>query len=582
MILESTSTEADELYDEAKEREARIQQRRQELEARFRLLAEGRPWYEGTGNDDPVLAHQWVGACHGAVAKRWFLGDEPGAGKTRTSTGGLDLVGAKKIILVVEANVASQFAGEAMTLAPHREIITLAGIDKKLRHSHLNQLLRMKQGIAVVNYEMFRYDKDALKKLMLWQADSIIVDEAHNMKNISTTNFRYVQSLIFAENTCMSCTGLVYGLGAPCPNCGHQVEDVKAHNKQAVHDMRVFLSSRSMKNVMLMTGTPLLNSPVDLFAIFHLIDPVAFPSQPWFKKTFTHPDYSQKRSVFSRNGMDLLAPLLKGRFLQRTLEEVGIFLPKQKVHIERVELDPEKYPLQARTIEQVSKYAAIQLSSGEKMTLMHVITIILRKRQANVWPGGIEMKDDEGNVTLSVGSEVQESVKMDVALEKIKVYHKAGKRQVVFSQFATALEEFERRVNAAGIRAVRFDGSTPKKLRDEIKTNFYKAKGEEPKWDVVLVHYRTGGAGLNLTAAPITHILDEEWNAGKRDQAYARNHRMGQDEETHVHVYRLPGVDTWMAGLIAMKEKMVTTLGMAMSAEKQVKMIADAIRDGEI
>lgn len=37
-----------------------------------------------------------------------------------------------------------------------------------------------------------------------------------------------------------------------------------------------------------------------------------------------------------------------------------------------------------------------------------------------------------------------------------------------------------------------------------------------------------------------------------------------------------------MAGLIAMKEKMVTTLGMAMSAEKQVKMIADAIRDGEI
>lgn len=171
---------------------------------------------------------------------------------------------------------------------------------------------------------------------------------------------------------------------------------------------------------------------------------------------------------------------------------------------------------------------------------------------------------------------------MDVALEKIKKYHKKGKRQVVFSQFATALEEFERRINKAGIRAVRLDGSTPKKLRERVKTNFYKAKGEDPEWDVVLVHYKTGGAGLNLTAATVTHILDEEWNAGKRDQAYARNHRMGQDEETDVHVYRLPGVDTWMASLIAMKEKMVTALGMAMSAEKQIKMIAEAIREGEM
>lgn len=582
MILASTSDEANALYDEAQEREARLQQRRQELEGRFRLLAEGRPWYEGTGNGDPVLDHQWVGACYGAVAKRWFLGDEPGAGKTRTSVAWLDLVGAKKVILVVEANVAAQFAGEIMTLAPHRTIVTLAGLSKQTRHAHLNQLMKLKQGVAVVNYEMFRYDRDALSKLMMWQADSIIVDEAHNMKSIRTTNFKYVMSLIFAENTCPSCTGLIYGLGKPCPSCGHQVDDVKAHNKAAVQDMGVFLSTRSMKKVMLMTGTPLLNSPVDLFAIFHLIDPVKFPTQEWFKKTFTHPDYSQKRSVFSRNGMEKLTPLLKGRFLQRNLSEVGIFLPKQRVHIERVELDPDAYPLQARTIEQVNKHAAIQLSTGEKMTLMHVITIILRKRQANVWPGGIEMKDDEGNVTFSVGSEVQESVKMDVALERIKAYHVEGKRQIVFSQFQTALAEFERRINAEGIRAVRFDGSTPKKLRDEIKTNFYKAKGEEAKWDVVLVHYRTGGAGLNLTAATVTHILDEEWNAGKRDQAYARNHRMGQDQETDVHVYRLPGVDTWMASLIAMKEKMVMSLGMAMSGEKQMKMIADAIRDGEI
>ena len=96
------------------------------------------------------------------------------------------------------------------------------------------------------------------------------------------------------------------------------------------------------------------------------------------------------------------------------------------------------------------------------------------------------------------------------------------------------------------------------------------------------MHYKTGGAGLNLTAATVTHILDEEWNAGKRDQSYARNHRIGQDEETDVFIYRAPGVDVWMANLIRMKEKIVNSLDQAMASEKQIRLIIEAIKKGEI
>lgn len=565
--------------------EASRQERRAAFEARFQALAEGRPWYEGTGNNDPIFPHQWAAACYGAVAKRWFLGDAPGVGKTRSSTAWMDLVGAKKIILVAEANVVSQFAGEVMTLAPHRAVVVLAGLSKATRHEHLNALLKAREAVVVINYEIFRRDPDALAKLQMWQADTMVIDEAHNMKSTKTTNFKHMQALAFAENTCPSCGGLIYGLRAPCPNCGWWVPagDVKKFQKEAVQDMKLFLSTRSVQHVMPMTGTPVLNTPVDLFAIFHLIDPVRFPSLTWFKNEFTHPDYSQRRSVFSRRGLDQLAPMLKGRFLQRSLSDVGIELPKQHIHVVRVELDKDKYPGQCRVIEQVSKHAAIQLLSGEKATLMHAISIILRKRQANVWPGGLELTDDKTGEKFSIGSEVTESVKMDEALSKIKELHAQGRRQIVFSQFQTALAEFEKRINAAGIRAVRFDGSTPAALRNEIKSNFYRAKAEAPKWDVVLVHYRTGGAGLNLTSCTATHVLDEEWNSGKRDQAYARTSRIGQEEETDVFIYRIPGsVDTWMASLIAMKERMVNSLGTAMSAEKQVTLIAEAIKNGEM
>lgn len=576
-----TGTESrEDRENEATDRERALQARREQLEEHFRVLATGREWYDG------IFPHQWGGACYGAVARRWFLGDEAGAGKTRTSIAWLDLVGASRVVLVAEANVCAQFAGEISDLAPHRTIVNLAGLSRDTRHERLNKLLKLKEAVAVINFEMFRRDQDALGKILMWQADTIIVDEAHNMKSTKTSNYKHVEQICFSHNTCPECGSLVYGISDPCGSCGWSIPPVKSDrraclrywNTEAAKSKAKFFSTRSVKNALMMTGTPMLNTPVDLFSIFHLINPVKFPSESWFKKEFTHPDYSVKRHVFSKKGLEKLSPLMRGSYMARTLEEVGIYLPNQRVHVERVEIDPKEYPLQARTIEQVSKHAAIMLSSGETMTLMHMISIILRKRQANVWPGGIQLKDPHtGEVIFSVGKEVRESAKMDAMMDRVLEYHKKGKRQIVFSQFQTALAEFEERLKAKKIRVARFDGTTPSKLRDEIKSNFYKAKGEPAKWDVVLVHYRTGGTGLNLTAATVTHVLDEEWNAGKRDQSYARNHRIGQDEETDVHIYRAPGVDVWMANLIHMKEKMVTNLKGAMSAEKQMRFMRDEI-----
>lgn len=580
---------------DATDRAAKQLTRRQELESRFAQIAEGKPWYEG---EHDIFPYQWQAACFGAVAKRWFLGDEMGLGKTRTSIGWLDLVGAKKVILIAESNVANQFAGEIMELAPHRTIITLAGLSKKIRMERLAAASRLSEAVLVINYEMFRRDIDSLAKVLAWQADSIIVDEAHNMKSVKTSNFKTVQRLMFTDNTCEKCKSLIMGLSKPCKSCGHTQTIAGMSRAEQKSSLALYLSTKSVQNTMLLSGTPLLNSPVDLYSIFHLTDPVKFPTLEQFKKTFLKPSHAEgsRKMVFKRDGLESLQPYIKNFYLARTLEEVGerveggvllpngALLPDQHERIVRVDVDEERYPLQLRTIRQVSQQARIMLSTGENHTLMHMISVILRKRQANVWPGGIEIKDKEsGRLILKVGQEVQESAKMDEALDQIKAYHAEGRRQVVFSQFRTALEEFEKRVRAAGIRVVRFDGSTPKGLREEIKTNFYRAKNEEPKWDVVLVHYRTGGAGLNLTSATVTHVLDEEWNEGKKMQSYGRTKRIGQTEPTEVLVYRIPNsIDTFMAGLIAMKKRMASDLRRAMSNEELLLKVGDAIVEGKM
>lgn len=572
----------------SKEQADYVNSARAELSAKFEAMAQGHVWWDG------ILDHQKQGIFFGAVAKRWILGDVPGLGKTWQSIGWLDLVEAKRVIVVVPADICDQWVGEAITLAPHRHVVGLYKKTPKRRHELLDEMLTRDEGMIVVNYEIWRRDTDVLAKLMKWQADSIIVDEAHALKNTSSANFKSIKSLVFVDNTCPACDAQVNGIyepqvhalaprvARPCWKCGWKVGD---HVKNYANPLEEYLATKSIKNALFTTGTPILNSPEDIYALLHLCDPILFKTATQFLTTYCRENYLSGKWEFRPGAVQNLKPLIEGRFLARTYDDAGVVIPDQHVHVVPVDLDKQEYPLQHRTITQLSKAASILLDSGARMTVMHLIALVTRKRQANVWPGGIEMKDEDGNIVFSVGDEVRESVKMDAVSENIAKFHKEGHRQVVFSQFKTALAEMERRLVAQGYRVVRLDGDTPEALRAEIKTNFYRAKNETPKWDILLANYKTGGVGLNLTSITKTHILDEEWNPGKRDQAYARSARMGQAEETEVYVYRIPGtIDTWMSNTIYRKEQLVNefTEGVLDGVPDMTTSLLEAIESGEI
>jgi SNF2 family DNA or RNA helicase len=560
-----------------------------ELREKFERMAEGRVWWDG------ILPHQKQGVMFGAVAKRWILGDVPGLGKTWQSIGWLDLIEAHKVIVVVPSDICDQWAGEAMTLAPHRHVVNIAKKTLKTRHELLDDIVQRDEAVVIVNYEIWRRDQDVLIKLMRWQADTLIVDEAHALKNTGSANFKSIKMLTFVENSCPRCDQQINGtyetgghplaakVSKPCPNCGWVVGDDT--NQEYVNPLDDYLKTRSIKHTLFTTGTPILNSPEDIYALLHLCDPVLFKSVNQFLGTYCRENYLSGKWEFRPGAVANLKPLIEGRFLARTYDDAGVTIPPQHVHVVSVDLDKEKYAKQYKVITQLSKAASIMLDSGARMTVMHLIALVTRKRQANVWAGGIEMKDEEGNVVFSVGDEVQESVKMDYVMENVKRDLTEGHRQVVFSQFKSGLAELERRMQIENIRVVRLDGSTPESLRAEIKTNFYRAKNETPKWDVLLCNYKTGGVGLNLTSITKTHILDEEWNPGKRDQAYARSARMGQDKETDVYVYRIPGtIDTWMSNTIYRKEQLIGEFTDTMIEEKEDMMgsLKDAIESGEI
>ncbi len=534
----------------------------------FTTIAQRKPWFTGVRGDDSILPHQWAGMVFGATAGRFILGDEPGLGKTRQAIGWMDLVGARRVIVVVPAEVCDQFAGEIVTYAPHRPVTNLAHMSPVHRHAALDRAVNG-EGVIVINYELWRRDKELLSKLIAWQADSLIVDEAHMLKGSKTSNFRLIEHLVMADNVCPWCGDVIAGLydpewlamkkrrAIPCESCGGYplayVEGRDWHN-----DLDRVLATKSVKNLMFTTGTPILNDPADIWTLFHLIDKPLFPKERDFRRMYCRYRHNSDKWEFRPSSMLALKYLIEPVYLARTKAEAGITTPLQQIHIMPIEMERETYPDQYRVMQQITKEAQIRLSDGSRHTIMESITLILRKRQANVWPAGIVIHDDEGNVIFDVGDDVQESIKIDRMVDKILTIHAEGRRQAVFSQFKTGLVAVEEELRKRGIRTARLDGDTKEADRKRIKSNLDRTKGEEAWFDVVLVNYKTGGVGLNLTAITAIHILDEEWNPGKRDQTYGRADRIGQTEENEVFVWRIKGtVDTYMARLIAMKEDMI-------------------------
>lgn len=551
---------------------------------------------------DKILSHQSEGAYILASNGRCILGDKRGLGKTLTSLATLDALQIQRALIIVPDDVFGNFANEINYWAPHRQILPVGKMTKVQREFAFTIAQQVDQWTMLINYSAWRKDKSILDSIISLGVECVIADEAHEMKNTSTSAYKGVRKIVLAENMCPKCGGIQTFKQVKVEDSiyySHMTTQCTKCDFDSDVDEYEFLDRCSVKYVFPMTGTVILNKPQDLFAQLSLIDPVNFRYERDFLNAYCEQSWATGKWSFQYGGMDRLAKKLSGKYLARDEHTAGVVRPKQSVEVHEIEMDETLYPLQYKVMQQLSKHAAILLDSGKKMNVLATIALITRKRQANIWPAGITLKDENGDVVFSVGEEVQESIKLDFILRTTgedaptgllwdlteEGNMELGSNVVVFSQFKGPLAELEKRCKAVGISVVRFDGDTPQSIRDEaikdFDRKFREAEGYEPKWQVILANYRTGGVGLNFTAATEMIITDEEWNPGKADQAFGRIDRMGQTEETNVHILRIPRtIDDWMVALNQEKADLIAGF------ESKTEGISDALllamRNGDI
>lgn len=540
-------------------------------------------WREGVkqenGDVHKAFPYQIEGGKRLAVAKRGILGDKRGLGKTLTGIVWADMVQANRVLLIAPNDVVSQFEGEIREWAPHRTIFSMSGLNPPSRKMVFNLLGMVDEFIITLNYEAWRRDKTIIDGLVALGIDTIILDEAHRAKSSDKITARGIFQLAFRPNRCDKCDYSSNVLG-PWVNNG-KIDDkftFYAERDRTEHRCPVCqeVLTTTVKNVLSMTGTPILNKPQELFSLLFLVNPLAFPTENKFLNDYCHIGFNG-RWQFNAGGLPRLTKFMSAFFVQRNRDDIGVDIPPPAITVHEIEKDLVKYAKQYNAEKEINSKAQMMLEDGTRKDIFYILELILRQRQAMVWPAGIELWDTDPETkekTFIANFDVHESQKLDEATDLLMELCEEGERTIVFSQFKPPLYEMRDRFEKAGIKVTMATGDQTTGHKDLVKQDFDLkfASKDNYRWQVCFATYKAFGTGINLNAARHMIILDDEWNPGNEDQAIGRIDRINSTDQANVHIFRVKNsIDDFMAKLLEEKRKITTGFGEAITAADLMK-----------
>lgn len=272
---------------------------------------------------------------------------------------------------------------------------------------------------------------------------------------------------------------------------------------------------------LILTGTPIENSTMDLWSQMSFVNPGLLGSQQYFKKKYQIP--IEKKKDFERTAK--LNALIKPFILRREKSQVAKDLPEKIENIKYCDLSPaqREYYDKEKNLYRNQLLDIIETEGINKSQMM-LLQGLTRLRQIANHPAMVDEKYDGDSGKFEDITHMLES-----ALGK---NHKI----LVFSQFVKHLKIVEKHLQKEEIKYAYLDGSVKDRQAQVEKFQ------ENDNIRVFLISLKAGGLGLNLTEADYVFILDPWWNPAAEAQAVDRAHRIGQKKT--VFTYKFIGRDT--------------------------------------
>lgn len=267
---------------------------------------------------------------------------------------------------------------------------------------------------------------------------------------------------------------------------------------------------------LILTGTPLENSTMDLWAQMNFVNPGLLGGQTFFRNQYLTPiERKQDEKALGR-----LHNLIKPFILRRTKQQVATELPPKTELIQYVEMTEEQHRLYEETKSSYRNQIMEAIEQqGVGKTQLFVLQGLTHLRQLANHPAMVDPAYEGG------------SAKLDDVVFKLEAMLEKKHKLLIFSQFVKHLSLVRTQLEARNIPYAYLDGST--RDRQAQVERFQN----DPNVQVFLISLKAGGVGLNLTAADYVFLLDPWWNPAVEAQAVDRAHRIGQDKKVFIYKF---------------------------------------------
>lgn len=368
-------------------------------------------------------------------------------------------------------------------LAVQNEVAVLYG-SKKERLS----LIESDKKILITNPEALQMD-DVVKAIEKRGIYSLVVDECHKFKDHKAKRFKTLSKL-----------------------------------------------ARMSTQKILMTGTPILNSYLDLWAQFYLLDGGKTLGDNFF--VFRNQYFIDKNEKWKggakyfpdfhpRPGIDKeLSARIDGKS-SRIRKEECLDLPPQVFETLHVDLSPEQKKAYDEMLEEM-----ITLLKEGVCAAPNALTRVLRLLQ--ILSGHLEVEDMDGNKTLKNFADIPRIEVLRDLLEE----HTPHSKIIVWCTFTKNYDAIRKICDKLKIEYAELTGETKDRQGQIDKFN------EDPKCRVMISNPQAGGVGVNLVASDIAIYYSRNFSLGDRLQSEARNHRGGSEIHKTITVIDIVAKDT--------------------------------------
>ncbi len=260
-------------------------------------------------------------------------------------------------------------------------------------------------------------------------------------------------------------------------------------------------------NRLILTGTPLENSTMDLWTQMTFINPGLLGTQSFFRNEFQIPIEKFRDEAKTKKLYSLIKPFM----LRRHKSQVAKELPEKVENVHYADMSEQ----QEKVYEEAKSYY-------RNMILEHIENEGIGKSQIVVLQGLTKLRQLANHPLMIDEGYKGDSGKAEDVFHKIETVIEGKHKVLIFSQFVKHLAIFKEHLEENKIEYCYLDGATTN--RQDVVDKFQNDESIK----VFLISMKAGGLGLNLTAADYVFILDPWWNPAIEAQAIDRAYRIGQ------------------------------------------------------